>query len=240
MSLQRYANYAQKKYPAVKRRANVYVPAVKQLASDVMYLKGIINSEPKNFYLTSQANFDWNGSVISLCDVAQGDSGNMRDGNRILPKYLSINCHINKDTAGNMHTTVRYIIFRWWGESANAPGVSPFPGDILMGSVIGTTYAPIGFLSNQITGQRGDRNRRIEVHRTGTITLDNVSKTCCDIKEVIKLNGKNQKVKEHIEYYDGGTAPPISGGFFMLFIQSTATGADVQYTLNSHFTYYDN
>lgn len=239
MSVQRYAKYAAQKYPAVRKRARVYVPAVRQLASDVMYLKGLINSEPHSHYVNSSGNFDWNGTIVSLCNIPQGDASYNRTGDRILPKYMSINCHINKDTAGNMHTTVKYVIFRWWGESPNAVGVAPVPADILALGV-GTAYAPLSYLQSSITGQKGDRNRRIEVHRTGSVTFDKVSRTCQDIKEVIKLNGKQSKIKEHIEFYDGTTNPPVSGGFFILFIQDTVTAADVSYTMSSHLTFYDN
>jgi len=238
MSVQKYARYASRKYPAINKRARVYVPAVKQLASDVMYLKGLINSEPKNHYYSATGNFDWNGVILALNNVPQGDTGTSRDGDRVLPKYQTIHAHINKDTAGRMHTTIRYIIFRWWGESPNAVGVAPVAADII--GALGTVYAPLSFLVGSITGSKGDRNRRIEIARTGTFTLDNVSKTSVDIKETIKLNGKDKQIKEHMEFYDGTTAPPVSGGFFMLFVQDSVTAADVSYTLDSHLVFYDN
>lgn len=234
----KYGKYAVKKYLAVRKRARVYVPAVKQLASDVMYLKGLINSEPQRHNYSSQSNFDYNGIVLSLNNVPLGDDYGRRTGNRILPKHLNIRMHINKDTAGRMHTTVRYVLFRWWGESTSAAGISPVPQEIL--ETVGSWISPLAPLNNTATGSKGDRNRRIEVHRTGMITLDNVSKTCVDVEENISLNGKGKQIKEHIEFYDGTTNPPTSGGFFLLLISDYVTAADVQASVYTTLSYYDN
>jgi len=238
MSLMKYGKYAVKKYPAVRKRARVYVPAVKQLASDVMYLKGLINSEPMRFNYSSQNNFDYNGTVLSLTNVVNADAYGNRTGNRILPKHLNLRMHINKDTAGRMHTTIRYVLFRWWGESPNVAGVAPTAAEVLQ--TTGTWASPIAPLSEDIIGSKGDRSRRIEVHRTGMITLDCVSKTCIDVEENVSLNGKGKQVKEHIEYYNATTAPPTSGGFFLLLISDYITAADVQASVYSSLSFYDN
>lgn len=239
MSVAKYTRYAKKAYPGIKRRANVYVPAVRQLASDVMYLKGLINSEPKLHGVNASNNFDLNGLIISLCDVPTGDTGINRDGNRILPRYLNIKFHVNRNlsTPTNAHTTVRYIIFRWWGESPNAAGIAPVPGDVL--SIVGSPYAPMSQLNSSVTGSKGDRNRRIEVHRSGMFTLDSVSKTSFDEEFNITLNGGN-KPKEHIEFYDSTTNPPTSGGFFIMFINDNLTSVDAAFYLTSRLTFYDN
>jgi len=234
----KYGKYAIKKYPAVRKRAKVYVPAVRQLASDVMYLKGLINSEPQRFDYQAQTNFSYAGTVLSLCDIPQGDAYGNRTGNRILPKHLNIRMHINKDTAGVMHNTVRYVLFRWWGEVPSAVGTSPIPQEIL--EVVGTWAAPTSPLNQTATGSKGDRNRRIEVHRTGMMTLDNVSQTSLDLEANVSLNGKGKQNKEHIEYYSNATAPPTSGGFFLLLISGYVTAADVQANVYTTLSFYDN
>lgn len=236
-----YGRYAYKKaYPIVKKRARVYVPAVKQLYSDISYLKGIINSEPKQHYVTAANNCDYAGVVISLSDIPQGDTSASRDGNRVLPRYLKLRFHVNKNMTGGAatHLTVRYILFRWWGESPNAVGINPVPADIL-GS-LSTGYAPLSPLQNAIVGPRGDRNRRIEVHRTGMVTLDQVSRTCIDFDDNIEINGSRSAKKEHMEYFNATTAPPTSGGFFLMFVTDNATGTEMSYTIYSTLTYYDN
>jgi len=241
MSLAKYGKMAIKRYPAVRKRYKVYAPAVSQLASDVMYLKGLINSEPKGHYVTDTNNFGYNGVVVSLSSIPSTgvQETYSRDGNRVLPRYLKLRCHINKQTAGTIvHNTVRYILFRWWGESPNVIGAAPAVADII--SDVGTGYAPLSPLQNQITGSRGDRTRRIEVHRTGFVTLDQVGKTSLDLDINVELNGKSKKSKEHMEFYSDSTAPPTSGGFYLLLVGDNATGTDLSYTLYSHLTFYDN
>lgn len=244
MAYRKASRYAAAKYPSVVRgaakRYKVYTPAIRQLASDITYLKGLVNSEPKIFGVTSSNNFGYNGVVVSLCDVPTGDTNGNRDGNRILPRYFNIKFHVNRliTSPTNSHTTVRYIVFRWWGESANAVGVAPAVTDIL--TTTGSQFAPLSQLSTAITGSKGDRNRRIEVHRSGIVTLDSVSKTSMDEDINITLNGSDKAPKEHIEYYDSTTNPPTSGGFFILFINDNAVTTDVAYYLSSRLTYYDN
>lgn len=239
MVYNRVVKKAIKRYPAFKKRYNVYYPAARQLARDVMYLKGLVNAEPKYHNVNSSNNFNYAGTVVSLCDVPQGDGELNRDGNRILPRYINIKFHINRGITSPTytHTTIRYIIFRWWGELANAVGTPPIPGDIL--SNTGNQYAPLSMLNSAITGSKGDRNRRIEVHRTGHITLDSVGRTSYDDEFNIKLNGKN-KVKEHMEFYDGTTNPPTAGGFFMLFVNDNPTNVDAAFYLSSRLVFYDN
>lgn len=239
MSLAKYGKMAYKKYPAIRKRARVYVPAVRQLASDVMYLKGLINSEPKVHGVESSNNFNYNGVIVSLCDVPTGDTTDSRDGDRLLPRYLNIKFHVNRAISGasSAHTTVRYIIFRWWGENPSSIGVNPSPSDILYS--VGGQFAPLSQLKTNVTGSKGDRNRRIEVHRTGMITLDSVSKTAFDEDINITLNG-GKKPKEHMEYFSSTTAPPTSGGFFIMFISDNSVSTDQSYYLRSVLTFYDN
>lgn len=239
MRVYRGGKYIARKYPAVKRRYNVYAPAVKQLASDVMYLKGLINSEPQPFVVQSQQNFDWNGVIVPCSNIVQGDQEGQRTGNRVLPRYFSLNVHINQDTAGTaiMHATHRMIVFRFWGENANAVGTTT-PGEVL--ATIGNAFAPMSHLRSTITGPKGDRNRRIEVLRNEQITLDQVSRTCVDLQYNIEMNGKGKSQKEHIEFFNNATAEPVSGGIYVLFISSHATAANQQFTMESRLTFYDN
>lgn len=224
---------------ALQKRVNVYGKAGYQLYKDVMYLKGLVNAEPKIHSVSASNNFGYNGVIVSLCDVPVGDNTNHRDGNRILPRYMNIKFHVNRLIASptNSHSTIRYIVFRWWGESPNVAGVAPAVTDII--AFTGTQYAPISQLNSAVTGSKGDRNRRIEVHRSSFITLDSVSKTAFDEDFNITLNGDNAP-KEHIEYYDSTTNPPTSGGFFILFINDNSVTSDVAFYLASRLTFYDN
>lgn len=225
---------------AVQKRVNIYGKAGVQLYKDVMYLKSLINSEPKSLSASSSGLITNLGTVLSLCNVPVGDGAGNRDGDRILPRFMNIKFHCQRTVTGTPtygHSTIRYVIFRWWGESPNATGVDPLPSEILTEN--GTTFAPLGMLQPQITGSRGDRNRRIEVHRSGFVTLDSVSKTSFDEEFNITLNGGNAP-KEHIEYANSTTAPPTSGGFFVLFVSDNAVSGDASFSLVSRLTFYDN
>lgn len=238
MSVAKYGKMALKRYPAVRKRYRVYAPAVKQLASDVMYLKGLINSEPK--FLTTQAtnNIDFNGSVVSCCSIPQGDGESSRDGNCVLPRYFHIRGNVIKAIgSGDNHTTIRIIIFWSWYDSSNGTG-SATAAETL--ATTGNQYAPFSSLKPSNTGPRGDRARRIEVLRSDLVTLDQVSKTMYDFEYNIEMNGKGTFKKEHIEFVSSSTAEPNSGGIYVLFISGTATGTQLQYVMESKVTFYDN
>lgn len=234
----KYSRYAVKKYPAVQRRAKVYVPAVKQLASDVMYLKGLINSEPKAYTVQYSGNFNYNGVVGSLALIPQGLGSGDRDGTRILPRYLSLNCYVSitTATASTAPINCRFILFRYWGETTSAaPLVAP--AEIL--STVGTQFAPLSHLNEANTGSRGDRSRRIEVHRSENFLLDKVGKTHQCFNFNIAINGGN-KPKEHMEYRGAATEEPVSGGFYVMFVSDNATSTEVHYKLESRLSFYDN
>lgn len=241
MSLAKYGKMAIKKYPAARKRYRVYAPAVKQLASDVMYLKGLINSEPKFHVTQSGNNVDWNGAVVSLCDIPTGDTSTNRDGDRILPRYFSINMHCGRASgATSAHLTARVIIFRSWIENPSTIAPVVTPSEVLTGASLGTLYAPITHLNANMTGSRGDRNRRIEVLRNELIQFtanDNPSQT---LHYNIEMNGKNKQKKEHIEYNTAGTIQPTSGGLFILFVTDNVTSGEFYYQLESKLTFYDN
>lgn len=231
-----------KRYPAVRRRYKVYAPAVKQLASDVMYLKGLINSEPMFHTFSSANNFDYNGTLLSLSDIPNGDLAYQRTGNRVLPRFVTVHMHINQgiNAAYATHVTHRVILCRLWSESSSSAPTA-VPSDVLNSTQIGTQFAPLAFLTPNNTGPRGDRNRRIEVLHSECFTLDQVGDTSRTITWNVEVNKGNQK-KEHIEFFDNTTAQPISGGFYLLVIndQAVANATQQSYTVMSKITFYDN
>jgi len=234
----RYRKYAQtvaKKYPAVRRRYNVYAPAVKQLYKDVKYIKGVINSEPHVHTVQATGNFDYNGVVLSLANIPMGDTYLSRTGNRVLPRYFNINLHVNKDTAGIMHNTVRIIIFRSWIDNGTTAGTLAV-SEVL--ESVGSAYAPLSHLEQSITGPKGDRCRRIEILKNRLITFDQVSNTSYTKNFNLTMNGG--QVKEHIDFVSSSTAEPSSGGLFIMFVSESITAADVSYRFESRLTFYDN
>ena len=146
----RVARTVARKYPAVRKRYKVYYPALKQLGSDVMYLKGLINSEPHYKVVQTSNNFNWSGAVISLDTIGQSNGVSGRAGNRVLPRYLSMNLHINKQITSSTvdHLTVRFMIVRSWVDNGTGAGTLS-PAEIL--DTVGNQYAPMSHLQADIT-----------------------------------------------------------------------------------------
>lgn len=236
MVYNRVVKKALARYPAAKKRFNVYYPAARQLASDVMYLKGLINSEPKYHIVQSANNFSYNGTVISLSSIPQGDDTTNRDGNMVLPRYLSINLLLGSTDGNTDPVRVRCILFRYWGEATSStPSVSV--SEIL--STVGSSYAPYSHLNDDNTGARGDRQRRIEVLKSKLVSFDNCAVLNRIYKWNIVMNGNNKK-KEHIKFVGSSTGEPVSGGLYILFISDLILSTEAKYQFESKLTFYDN
>lgn len=236
------ARYAKKSGP-LRKRYRVYTPALKQLGSDVLYLKSIINSELKIHTVQASNNFSYNGIVQSLCDVPVGDLENTRDGNSILPRYLSIHGHYGCGTlltSGN-GITVRCIVFKSYIESTSSAGVSIVvdPDEVL--SDVGTQYSVLSHLNSDNTAPKGDRARRIEILKNELIHCVPASSSARSAFQFnFELNGPKVSRKEHIVYTNASTLQPISGGLYIMFISSSATGTDAEFTIESKMSFYDN
>lgn len=191
-----------------------------RLDMDVRYLKTLVNSEIHHHQLTLANNIDNNGVIFNLCRVPTGDSVGDRSGTSILPRYMTINFHVNKSLTGPAHETFRVMLFRYWGsETDAAPAVA-------VGDIFDSANTPNSMLEADNTGKRGDRERRIEVHKSKYFTLDNVSDTSRTWKWNVQINGMNKNVKEHIKYRSTTTEDPVSGGFYLVAISDNGTGAN--------------
>lgn len=218
--------------PPPTSRWSTYLGAGKQLAKDVMYLKTLINSEPHYHIVPTTNNYNYNGNVVSLCNIPQGDTGFNRTGNRVLPRYLNVKWQVESGSDNNI---ARVMLFRYWGESPTlAPSVAV--NEILQN--VGTQLAPLSHLNTDITGQKGDRNRRIEVLRNEIVSLDRVERRAYVCEWDVQMNGMGTEPKEHIEFRSTTTEEPLSGGVYILFIGKSATND--AFTVVSKLTFYDN
>lgn len=230
--------YGRVAYRGYRKRRRVYVPAIRQLASDVNYIKGLVNSESKYHKLENSNNFDYNGVVVSLCNIAQGDQDWQRQGNSVLPRYFTMKLHVNKALAGvSDHTTFRVILFRYYGEATSAaPAVTP--AEVL--ETVGTQYAPMSNLNPDNVGSKNDRSRRIQIHHSEICTLDKVSLTAKDFDWNVEINKGGSYQKDHLRFRSNATEAPIDGGFFLLLISDVITATDLAYYFTSVVRYYDN
>jgi len=233
------------KYNAVAKRAKVYGPAAVQLVKDVAYLGSLINSEPKYHITTLSDNINFNGLMTSLSSIPQGDGTENRDGNSVLPRYLNAKFRIKKAVSLPVSSTldsctVRVIFFRWYGNSAQS-STPPTPSEVL--NQVGTTLAPYSFLDDDITGSRGDRQRRIEILKSDMFTLDTVTLTHKDYDINFQMNGPQVKNKQHLKFLNSGTGPGISGAVYLLVISSNdPASSPTDLAINGQFklVFYDN
>lgn len=232
--------YAKNNYNPIARRVNVYGTAGMQLAKDVAYLATLINSEPKWHPVSASNNFSWSGGVVDLSAIPNGDTSYNRDGQTVLPRFLSVKGSVKKATTGTAsQSTYRMMIFRYWGEDSGAsPPVAPSPADVLR--TTGTQYAPYALLNRDNVGARGDRTRRIEVLRSECFTLDKVSQTFKDFSYNLEMNGTKVKNKEHIKFEGPATETPISGGIYILFITDDNNALDHSFYFTTNLTFHDN
>lgn len=77
-----------KNLPWYKKRYNALELATKA-AKGVWYLKGLVNAEKKFFDQSTVSNtVTWNGLIIPLTNVTQGDTEQNRDGNSIFLRSI--------------------------------------------------------------------------------------------------------------------------------------------------------
>lgn len=208
-----------------------------RLSKDVMYLKSIMNSEPKYHLLQLGIGLDDAGRIDSLSNIPQGDTHIQRNANSVLPRYLSIQATFvkNVNASASDFETFKVIIFRYWGEATSAaPNVTP--------SEVLEQVSHKGFLNDDNTGKRRDRERRIEVHRSMYFTLDKIARTSKNVKINIKVNGPTKAVKDHIKFRSSTTEQPVSGGFYLLTITDNPDISSYKATLDwsSKLVFYDN
>ena len=224
--------YVYKKKRPPPSRWDTYWGAGKQLAKDVMYLKTLINSEPHRKFVQDQNNFNYNGLVVSLCTVATGDNADQRTGQRVLPRFLNVNGYV---VAGENNTVVRVMLFRYWGEASSDTTPAVNPGEVLR--TVGTTYAALSHLNEDNVGARGDRQRRIEVHKSELYCIDQLERREVVFNWDVEVNGMGTDRKEHVEWPGSATTEPISGGFYLLFISNSAVNSAMG--IESKFVFYD-
>lgn len=114
--------------------------AVKHLATKAMkgvnFVKGIVNAEKKYNDVTQTGAVDYNGSVVALSAVSQGDTSSTRNGNSILAKGLQVRYQVFPDMTAANQTRLRMLIF----QDTMSLGTIPSPGDVLEN--VGASTAP--------------------------------------------------------------------------------------------------
>ena len=206
------------------------------LTKKVNYLSSVVNSELKYHESVYVYSIDGAGTILPFNNIVQGDSQVNRTGNTVLPKWLTLHMALrHNDATTEESEVIRIIVFRYWGEGTDAaPNVTV--GDIL------DIANPLSFLNDNNTGSRGDRERRIQIHKSYLLALNKSDKALRTFKLNIAVNKPSNKRKEHMKFRSSATEDAISGGFYVLVIGENLVGAveknsiDVRGKLN----FYDN
>ncbi len=174
--------------------------------------------------------------MLYICDIAQGDTAINRTGSTVLPRFQSINLTLQKNITANAPEieVYRIMLFRYWGEGTEATPLVEV-SDVLQGA------QPYSFLNADNTGGRGERERRIEVHKSKFFQLDKIHKPHMTYKWNVKVNGLNKKTKDHIKFASSATEQPVSGGFYLLVISDNGVMNEHSVlSFNSKINFYDN
>lgn len=207
-----------------KRYLSGSVPQnIAQVAKDVWYLKGLINSEKKYYDNAQLSNtISYNGLVYNLCAMAQGDGTQQRTGNSIFARSLSVRLTAIQRGASTSNNMKVMIVLDKNADVAAAPAAS----DIL--ETTGSTNAPLSHLKFP------EARNRFKILKVKQIVLNSTNRTqqCCNIY---------LKMRHHIKFTGTTAASLGKGQLYLVVISDTVAGTDdpaIRY--QSRVMYHDN
>lgn len=144
----------------------------KKAFDGVMYMKNLINSEQKQFTQQNAAvSQTYNGNVIQLTNITQGDTTSSREGRSIFINYIQLRGVFTK---GSGNDVLRYMVIR----DKMGTGTAPAVDQVLQ--TIGTSLAPFAPLDTSFAG-------RFQILDTGMVTFSADHPTFV-YKKFIRLN----------------------------------------------------
>lgn len=130
-----------------RRRSNFRKAGGKNFNKEVKKIvkKELVKAaEPKDHYTSAgPSNVDFDGSMWTLSDPAQGDTVQTRDGDRIRATHVDIRGLVAAASGGS-YSTMRLIMFKWKEDTAENV---PLPNDILQNTYLGASSAPFAPLT---------------------------------------------------------------------------------------------
>lgn len=173
-----------------------------QALKGVMYLKGLVNSEKYYADVTGASAPDYNGAVVLVNNIAQGDDVNGRSGNSILVKSIYLQAQ------GNIHasatnTFLRYILLC----DTQCLGTAPTASDIL---------ATVGSGSATMAPLNVDHTPRYRILMDKRIALNQAFKTDFTFHKFIKL-------QTHSKYTGSSATDVYKNAFYLVMISNEQT-----------------
>lgn len=190
----------------------------------------LVNVEYKKFEVGSDGtSIDYNGTVVDLCDPAQGSTAITRQGDSIKPLHLTIRGHVNSKSAGNPIQTIRVIVFRYKEENSGTLTASEVLDSTLVGTVR-SVYSPKSW-DNRF-------HSKILWDKTFSIGNGGAPTTVDYSVPGIKHFTISKKLFGHINWA-ATTTTQEGGGLYMLVISDSASNGPY-ITYHSRVTYTDN
>lgn len=181
----------------------------------VNYLKGIINSEKHHHTLNSSVTPSTSGSVISLHEIAQGDTDSTRTGNSILAKSLAFRFLINMNPSATQ-TYVRILLIQ---DKQQIADTGPSITDVLHSASVQS------LLLIQHIG-------RFQVLHDQVVDLDNSLRTT-------KMTKLYKKLHTHIRYNGSAASDIQKNGYYLMVLSNEATNTPTVF-YNTRLSFYDN
>lgn len=217
-----------KRRPAYRRKTQWYNKrySVAQLATKaikgVSYLKGLVNSERLKFDRSNNSiPVNWNGSIYTVCDIAQGDGDSNRTGNSVFARNFNIRFNLAFNSTTVDYQTVRVMLLI---DKQQVSDTAPLPSQILENT--GGVNSYMSHLNNEHVG-------RFTVLKSRVYTLHQDKPV---ISSVFNLN-----MRHHIRYNGPAGSDIQRGGIYVLFISDIDPNVSApQAAFVSRLSYHDN
>ena len=205
-----------------RRRAPSYGQIGRKVYGDIMWLKkkvSNLNVEVKRFDTLATGvvqQHSGSATVVSISDIAQGDTDITRDGNSLKCTNLSIRLGLGKPSV-DTEQTVRFMVFKCLGPSSAA-------------SVTELLEDPTTSLE---TWRNIDRSRNYKVLIDDFITMAENGDT------TERFRTYNRKIMSHIKYDNSAGNSAQYGGLFYLIMTDEATNR-ASYSVSTRLRFVDN
>lgn len=176
-------------------------------------VRSMVNVEKKKSDNTYSSNNTWNGDMITLNNIAQGDSNNERIGDSMVVKSIKVH-GIHVRSAADC--AVRVILLL---DKQNCVTTLQ---DVLV--LVGQQYSPF-------SGYNHDNDRRFRILSDKTYELNSNSP-----QKVFKISATN--LKTHTRY-DNGATTINSGAYKMIILSNKSSGGPLT-TMFTRLEYIDN
>lgn len=218
-------NAYKRKYRKLKgkqppNRWKIYGRAGAQLASDVMKLKGLINTEFKTLDTYATSNPTTGGTFLLLNGITRGTDYNNRDGRSIRIKSYASNMRFIANASAS-HTTVRVIVFVDKQPNAGLPSTG-------------------SLLDNSFGAPLTEQFRALDYRRRYTVLQDYRVTINPDYPEKSVRKYRKLDMKTIFDNTDSGTISDITtNSLYMLIVSDEAVNTPTV-IVNSRLRFIDN